>query len=350
MFIQSKYKVTFIFLALIFFLQSCKPYKSVLEEEKDNVLITNSIQESYQIENIYKINKKSTLELNLEEGKRYKFQYFSKRYFDMILLDSQSEIIATNKIIYGDSSYFTKTIIFECQNTGKYNLKLSGKYFPNSSLLVVASQDLKSEIEKEEEYVFIKNFKSVSERYAGLFKGGVYKHSCVFSKGTMYKFKLEKGAAILKLYKARNEEKIVEFYPKINDKELIYQAPMTGIYYLEVKSYVENEIGVIGLYFKLSESRKSKLKLVSEHQINEKETKITKVFAEDTTYFFKTKGCGEAIKVEILDEHLFPVQEFEFKDGNERFIFNSQKTGIYYIKVTKMNPEDNHETTLIIEQ
>lgn len=345
-----KAKVLFVFILISTFLGGCKPYKSVLEKEKDNILITNSIQADYEIENIYKINKKTTLELNLQEGEKYKFQYFSKRYFDMILLDSQSEIRATNKIIYGDFSYLSKTIIFECKNTGKYNLKLEERNFTNSSFLVVSSQDIESERDKEEEYVFIKNYKSPHERNTRLFKNGIIRHICVFSKGTTYKFKLEKGVTALKLYKARNEEKIVEFYPKINDKEIIYQAPMTGIYYLEVKSYVENEIGIIGLYFKLSESRKAKFKIISLHQISQEGNKITKAFVKDTTYFFRTKGCGEAIKVEILDRDLRVIQEFEFKNIYERFMFNSQKTDIYYIRITKKNPEDNHETTLIIEQ
>ncbi|WP_338762370.1 hypothetical protein WAF17_17490 [Bernardetia sp. ABR2-2B] len=351
MFIQSRYKTLFILLLIISFLGSCKPYKSVFEEEKQNELITNSIQADYEIENIYKINKKSTLELNLEGGKKYKFQYFSKRYFDMILLDSQSEIIATNKISYGDSSYRTKTIIFECQNTGRYNLKLEGKRFPNSSLFVVALQDLKNEINEKEEYVFIRNYKSPHERNTRLFKNGILRHTCVFSKGTTYKFKLEKGAATLKLYKARNEEKIIEFYPKINDKEFIFECEDTGIYYLEATSYVEDEIAVFGLYFKLSESRKAKLKIISLHQISKEGNKITKVFIEDTTYFLRTKGCGESIKVEITEDGTpYNLQEFEFKNGEERFIFRSRKTGVYHIKVTKINPEDNHETTLIIEQ
>ncbi len=346
-----KIKILFIFILMSSFLVSCKSYKSVLEKEKESELITNSIQSDYEIENIYKINKKTILKLNLQEGKKYKFQYFSKRYFDMILLDSQSEIITVNKIAYGDASYFTKTIIFECKNTGKYNLKLEGKHVNKSSLVVVALRDLKNEINEKEEYVFIRNYKSPHERNTRLFKNGILRHICVFSKGTTYKFKLEKGVTALKLYKTRNEEKIVEFYPKINDKEIIYQAPMTGVYYLEVKSYVENEIGVIGLYFKLSESRRAELKIISLHQISKEGNKITKIFDKDTTYFFRTKGCGEAIKVEIFEDGIpYNLQEFEFENGEERFIFNAQRTGIYYVKVTKKNPEDNHETILIIEQ
>jgi len=101
MFIQSRYKFIFIILLITLFLGSCKPYKSVLEEEKDNILIKNSIQADYEIENIYKINKKSTLEFHLEEGKKYKFQYFSKRpillersTYNMDLLDAQLDTVA----------------------------------------------------------------------------------------------------------------------------------------------------------------------------------------------------------------------------------------------------------------
>ncbi|WP_375562382.1 hypothetical protein ACE193_07490 [Bernardetia sp. OM2101] len=100
-------------------------------------------------------------------------------------------------------------------------------------------------------------------------------------------------------------------------------------------------------------TKNSKVILISSHQINKEGNKITKEFAEDTTYFFKIKGGGEAIKVEILEaETPYNLQnfEFEFKSGEERFMFKSRKAGIYYIKVTKMNPNDNHETTLIIEQ
>jgi len=100
----------------------------------------------------------------LQEGKRYKFQYFSKRYFDMILLDSQSEIIAMNKISYGDSSYWSKTIIFECQNIGKYNLKLEGKHVNKLSLLVVASQSVENQIKDEEEYTFVKTYNILHRR------------------------------------------------------------------------------------------------------------------------------------------------------------------------------------------
>ena len=76
MFIQSKYKTTFIVLLLTLFIGSCKPYKSVLEEEKQNELITNSVQADYEIENIYKINKKSTLELY-----QIKFFFIIYHYF-----------------------------------------------------------------------------------------------------------------------------------------------------------------------------------------------------------------------------------------------------------------------------
>ena len=97
-------------------------------------------------------------------------------------------------------------------------------------------------------------------------------------------------------------------------------------------------------------TKSSKVIQIYSHQITKEGNKITKVFAANTIYFFSTKGCGEAIKVEILDKSLNTIQAFNFKNGNERFVFENKIMGIYYVKVTKKNPEDNHETTLIIEK
>ncbi len=360
MFIQSKYKTTFIILLLTLFIGSCKPYKSVLEEEKQNELIKNSIQSDYEIENIYQINKKSTLELNLQEGKRYKFQFFSKKpillersTYSMDLLDAQLDTVATNHNFHGDFSYFSRTLIFECKNTGIYNLKLEGKRFPNSSLLAVASQDLTSEIEEEEEYVFVKNYYVLHKSYRSSYYYEDAQYTCVFYKGVTYKYTFEKGIATLLFYNSRREL-IMEYTPSTNEKEIEFKSKSTGIYFFKIinPQNHEDSVAMVNSYFNLTDSAKSKLKIVSLHQISKEGNKITKVFAEDTTYFFRTKGCGESIKVEILEDGMSPFhsQEFEFKNGEGRFIFRSRKTGIYHIKVTKMNPNDNHETTLIIEK
>jgi hypothetical protein len=251
---QQKYKSIFIILLLTFFIGSCKPYKSVLEEEKDNFLIKNSIQTDYQIENFYKINKKTTLELNLEEGKKYKFQYFSKGYFDMILLDSQSEIRVTNKINYGDFSYLSKTIIFECQNTGKYNLKLEGKNVNKSSLLVMISQDLQSE---KEEYVFVKNFHVPHKWYRSYSENPQY--VCIFYKEARYKFFFEKGTATLRFYNLRRKL-IMEYTPNTNEKELEFESKSTGIYYLTIINPINHKdsLAVINLYSNRLDSTNSK--------------------------------------------------------------------------------------------
>ena len=185
--------------------------------------------------------------MNLQEGKKYKFQYFSKRYFDMILLDSQSEIIAMNKISYGDSAYFTKIIIFECKNTGKYNLKLERRNSNKSSLLVVASQNIESQIKNEEEYTFIKNYNILHRR--NWTYPEIPTHICVFSKGTKYKFILEKGITTAKLYKGNSKKAITEFYLQPKENEVIFECKETGVYYLKAMNYVKNETAVIGLYF-----------------------------------------------------------------------------------------------------
>ena len=244
--------LVFIVLAL---LGSCKPYKDVSEKQQDNILIQNSIQSDYEIENLYKIKRKTTLELNLEKGKRYKFQYFSKRYFDMVLLDSQSEITAENKIVYRDSSYRTKTIILDCKNTGKYNLKLSGKYFPNSSLLVVASRVLTSEIDEKEEYIFIKNY-NIYHRIYWIYPE-VPAYTCVFSKGTKYKFSLEKGITNVKLYKGNSKKAMAEFYLHPKGNEVVFECKETGFYYLKAINYIKDEPSTIDLYSNRSDSTKS---------------------------------------------------------------------------------------------
>ncbi|WP_291727002.1 hypothetical protein [Bernardetia sp.] len=235
-------------------LGSCKPYKDVSEKQQDNLLIQNSIQSDYAIENIYNIKRKTTLELNLEKGKRYKFQYFSKRYFDMLLLDSQSEIIAENKITYGDSSYRNKIIIFDCKNTGKYNLKFSGKYFPNSALLAVASQDLTSEI--DEKYALIKNYTIYHRIYWTYPEVPTY--TCIFSKGTKYKFSLEKGITNVKLYKGNSRKATTEFYLHPKENEVVFECKATGVYYLKAINYIKDEPSIIGLYFNRSDSLKTK--------------------------------------------------------------------------------------------
>ena len=359
MFIQSKYKFAVIFLVIIFsvfFLGSCKPYKSVLEKEKENELITNSIKGNYEIENIYKINKKTTLELKLQEGKKYKFQYFSDKpmrlwgsTYTMILLNSELDTVLTNHISHGEYSSLSRTLIFDCMKTGVYYLKVGKEDF-----IAIASKSMESEYSvNSDEYVFMKKYHSVNRNYTLLFKNGIVRHACIFSKGTTYKFVSEKGMTSLRFYENNRKKSLAEFHPNPKEKEFLFKCNKTTIYFLEIINRIDikDSLAVTSLYFNLSESRESKLKLVSEHQINKKETKITKEFAEDTTYFFKIKGGGEAIKVEILEGGIpYNLQEFEFKSGNERFIFKNQKEGIYYIKVTKKNPEDNHETTLIIEQ
>ncbi len=251
-----KLKNVFVFILITTFLGSCKPYKSVLEKEKENELITNSIQSDYEIENIYKINKKSTLELNLEEGKKYKFQYFSKRYFDMILLDSQLEIIENNKVTYGDSSYFSKTIIFECKNTGKYNLKLEGKHVNKSSLLVLASQDLENQIKNEEEYTFVKKYHAVHRWYHAYGENPEY--TCVFYKGVTYKYTFEKGIAALLFYNSRREL-IMEYTPSTNEKEFEFKNKSTGIYYLTIINPINHKdsVAIINVYHNRSDTTKS---------------------------------------------------------------------------------------------
>jgi uncharacterized protein (DUF2344 family) len=262
-----KFKNNFIFIILfcVFFLGSCKPYKNVLEEEKENELITNSIQADYEIENIFKINKKSTLELNLEEGKRYKFQYFSKRpillernTYNMDLLDSQLDTLATNHNFHGDFSYFSRTLIFECKNTGRYNLKLEGKRFPNSSLLAAASQDLTSEIEEEKEYVFAKNYYVLHKSYRSSYYYENPEYTCVFSKGVTYKYTLEKGIAALLFYNSRREL-IMEYTPSTNEKEFEFKSKSTGLYYLKIINPINHEdsLAVINLYSNRSDSTKS---------------------------------------------------------------------------------------------
>ncbi|AFM05295.1 hypothetical protein Fleli_2948 [Bernardetia litoralis DSM 6794] len=242
-----KLKILVLFILIISFLGSYKPYKIVLEEEKQNELIKNSIQADYKIENIYKINRKSVLELNLQEGKKYKFQYFSKRYFDMILLDSQTEIRAKNKISYGDSSYFTKTIIFECKNTGIYNLKLEGKHFPNSSLLAVASQNIENQIDDKEEYTFAKKYHVAHKWYRSYSENPQY--TCVFYKGVTYKYTFEKGIAALLFYNSRREL-IMEYTPSTNEKEFEFKNKSTGIYYLTIINPINHKdsVAVINAY------------------------------------------------------------------------------------------------------
>ena len=346
-----KFKQVVLFILISVFLGSCIPYKSVLKDETDNILIQNSIQSDYVIENIYNIKRKTTLELNLEKGKRYKFQLFSKRQillekntYNMYLLDTKSDTLATNHNYHGDFSYFSRTIVFECKNTGKYNLKLSGKYFPNSSLLAVASQISKV----DEEYVFVKRFYG-SHPYSYDYNP---QYTCVFHKGVTYKYNFKKGIAALRLYDSR-KDLIMEYTPTTTEKEVEYTSKMTGIYFLKIinpQSH-DDSLAITNLYFKLTDERKEKLKVVSMHQIEQEEITITKVFDENTSYFFRVKGCGETVKVEILWDEMVFSSDFEFKNEKERFLFNSQKTGIYHIKVTKLNPSDNnYETILIIEK
>jgi hypothetical protein len=107
-----------------------------------------------------------------------------------------------------------------------------------------------------ETYTFIKKFRILYR------KNWTYPeipiHKCVFSKGTKYKFILEKGIKSAKLYKANSRKAIIEFYPKLDDNEFIFQCGETNVYNLKAITNVENEIVMISLYFSRSDSTNSK--------------------------------------------------------------------------------------------
>ncbi|AFM05296.1 hypothetical protein Fleli_2949 [Bernardetia litoralis DSM 6794] len=104
----------------------------------------------------------------------------------------------------------------------------------------------------QKEYTFVKKF-NILHRKQWIYPEG-FNYNCVFSKGTEYKFRLEKGKTNIKLYKGNRRKAMINVNLDSSNNQIVLKCMQTGVYKLKGMSFVENETAVIGLYFNRSDN------------------------------------------------------------------------------------------------